>query len=217
MSLSLLNPRNWKSRFDDFRLTRESNARARQAAKEAREEAAELERLIKVNEAKKSAARARSAAARLKAKELSEAQKSADEYRRKRSSEFEQAKKLAMLPLEVGGPARMPEDADDFEEVCAEFSRLIFEDARRTPKGPDGGVDVLGKDMVGQAKFHPSKKVVGHDVVALAGSRQRNKKKFGLFFHYGPGYSPDAIEAARETDVILFSLDVKKMRFIRVQ
>ena len=207
----------WKLKLERLREESRSNARARQAAKEAREEAVELERLIKVYEAKKSAARVRSAAARLKAKELSDAQKSADEYHRKSSSEFERAKKLAMQPLEVGGPARVPKDADDFEEVCAEFSRLIFEDARRTPKGPDGGVDVLGKDMVGQAKFHPSKKVVGHDVVALAGSRQRNKKKFGLFFHYGPGYSQDAIEAARDTDVILFSLDVDKRRFVRVR
>ena len=47
----LVNPRNWKSRFNDFRVTRESNARARQTAKEARKEAAELERRIKVNEA----------------------------------------------------------------------------------------------------------------------------------------------------------------------
>ena len=209
MSLSLLNPRNWKSRFDDFRLTRESNARARQAAKEAREEAAELERLIKVNEAKKSAARARSAAARLKAKELAEAERSAAEY--------ERAKEVAMRPLEVGGPARIPKDADDFEEVCAEFSRLIFKDAKRTPKGPDGGIDVIGKKLVGQAKFHPSKMVVGADVRALAGSRQEKNVKFALFFHYGPGYSSDAIAAARKLDVILFSLDVDKKRFRRIK
>jgi hypothetical protein len=203
----------WKLKLERLREESRTNARARQSAKEAKEEAAELERLIKVHEAKKSAARARSAEARLKAKEVAEAHLKAKEVAKARRK----ANEVAMRPLEVGGPARIPKDADDFEEVCAEFSRLIFKDAIRTPKGPDGGVDVLGKEMVGQAKFHPSKKVVGHDVVALAGSRQRNKRKFGLFFHYGPGYSPDAIEAARDTDVILFSLDVDKSRFVRVR
>jgi hypothetical protein len=203
----------WKLKLERLREESRTNARARQSAKEAKEEAAELERLIKVHEAKKSAARARSAEARLKAKEVAEAHLKAKEVAKARRK----ANEVAMRPLEVGGPARIPKDADDFEEVCAEFSRLIFKDAIRTPKGPDGGVDVLGKEMVGQAKFHPSKKVVGHDVVALAGSRQRNKRKVGLFFHYGPGYSPDAIEAARDTDVILFSLDVDKSRFVRVR
>jgi hypothetical protein len=203
----------WKLKLERLREESRTNARARQSAKEAKEEAAELERLIKVHEAKKSAARARSAEARLKAKEVAEAHLKAKEVAKARRK----ANEVAMRPLEVGGPARIPKDADDFEEVCAEFSRLIFKDAIRTPKGPDGGVDVLGKEMVGQAKFHPSKKVVGHDVVALAGSRQRNKRKFGLFFHYGPGYSPDAIAAARDTDVILFSLDVDKRRFVRVR
>jgi hypothetical protein len=192
----------WKLKLERLREESRSKARARQSAKEAREEAAELARLIRLREEQKIAKRLN-------------AEKWEDEKRR--TADYEKAKELAMLPLEVGGPARIPKDADDFEEVCAEFSRLIFRDAKRTPKGPDGGVDVLGKDMVGQAKFHPSKKVVGHDVVALAGSRQRNKKKFGLFFHYGPGYSPDAIAAARDTDVILFSLDVDKRRFVRVR
>jgi len=192
----------WKLKLERLREESRTNARARQAAKEAREEAVELERLIRLREEQKIAKRLN-------------AEKWEDEKRR--TADYEKAKELAMLPLEVGGPARIPKDADDFEEVCAEFSRLIFKDARRTPKGPDGGVDVLGNNMVGQAKFHPSKKVVGHDVVALAGSRQRNKKKFALFFHYGPGYSPDAIEAARDTDVILFSLDVDKSRFVRVR
>lgn len=112
--------------------------------------------------------------------------------------------KISFPPTKV----RMPQDADDFESVSCEFARKIgFPDADRTPKGPDKGIDVFAKGMVGQAKFHPSQKVNGHDVRALAGSKQEKKAQHALFFHYGPGYSKDAIEAAKHTGVRLFQLN----------
>jgi len=41
--------------------------------------------------------------------------------------------------------ARIPRDADDFETVCAEWMQMAgFSGVQRTPKGPDGGVDVVG-------------------------------------------------------------------------
>ena len=114
-------------------------------------------------------------------------------------------------------PARIPRDADDFETVCAEWMKKAgFVDVECTPKGPDGGIDTIASDAVGQAKFHPSQKVTGESVRALVGSKIERKKKRALFFHYGPGYTPDAIEAARSTGVELYQLDVDKRRFKRI-
>ena len=91
-----------------------------------------------------------------------------------------------------------------------------FVDVERTPKGPDGGIDTIASDAVGQAKFHPSQKVTGESVRALVGSKVERKRKRALFFHYGPGYTPDAIEAARKTRVELYQLDVETRRFKRI-
>ena len=114
-------------------------------------------------------------------------------------------------------PARIPRDADDFETVCAEWMKKAgFSNVERTPKGPDGGIDVIASDAVGQAKFHPSQKVTGESVRALVGSKVERKKKRALFFHYGPGYTPDAIEAARNTGVELYQLNVETLRFKRI-
>ena len=114
-------------------------------------------------------------------------------------------------------PARIPRDADDFETVCAEWMKKAgFSNVERTRKGPDGGIDTIASDAVGQAKFHPSQKVTGESVRALVGSKVERKKKRALFFHYGPGYTPDAIEAARSTGVELYQLDVDKRRFKRI-
>jgi hypothetical protein len=111
----------------------------------------------------------------------------------------------------------MPKTADDFEMVCVEWMRKgAFPDAERTPKGPDGGIDALASDAVGQAKFHPSQKVTAESVRALAGSKLEWRKKRALFFHYGPGYTPDAIEAANKTRVELYNLDVDTRRFKKI-
>ena len=114
-------------------------------------------------------------------------------------------------------PARIPRDADDFETVCAEWMENAgFSEVARTPKGPDGGIDVIASNAVGQAKFHPSQKVTGESVRALVGSRVEREKSRALFFHYGPGYTPAAIEVARSTGVELYQLDVDRRRFKRI-
>ena len=51
----------------------------------------------------------------------------------------------------------MPRDADDFESVAAEWMLGVgFSNVRKTPLGPDGGVDAIADGTVAQAKFHPS-------------------------------------------------------------
>jgi hypothetical protein len=114
-------------------------------------------------------------------------------------------------------PVRIPRDADDFETVCAEWmAQAGFPDAQRTPKGPDGGIDVIAADAIGQAKFHPGNKVPPQAVRALVGSRVQYGKRRALFFHYGPGYTPDAISTALSTGIELYQLDVDSRRFERV-
>ncbi len=113
---------------------------------------------------------------------------------------------------------RIPKDADDFESVCSEWmKRNGYPDAKRTAKGPDGGVDVVSARAVAQSKFHPSQKVGAPDVQALVGSRVQLKKQSALFFNYGLGYTDQAIVAARETKVLLYRLNVDKSSFELVE
>ena len=116
-----------------------------------------------------------------------------------------------------GVRVRMPLDADDFESVTAEWLKACGVRASRTPKGPDGGLDVLGPTFAGQCKFHPSQKIGAPDIQQLAGAaRQFGKSQIG-FFHYGPGYTAAAITAAQRLGVTLWSLDPRSQTFRRVK
>lgn len=113
---------------------------------------------------------------------------------------------------------RIPQDADDFETVCFEFlKRLGHTNPYRTAKGPDGGIDIGSDTAVGQAKFHPSQKVSAEPIRALAGARMQARKKEAFFFHYGPGYTLDAIKAAKQLRVRALQLDVSRRVFREVQ
>ena len=109
--------------------------------------------------------------------------------------------------LRAGVRARVPQDADDFESVCAEWVTRCGIDVERTAKGPDGGVDIIGTDFIGQCKFHPAGKVGAPDVQKLVGAAVMKRKSTKAFFHYGPGYTPAAVEAARLTGVQLWRFD----------
>jgi len=118
--------------------------------------------------------------------------------------------------LRPGVRARMPRDADDFESASAEWVQSCGVNARRTPKGPDGGLDLIGPSFAGQCKFHPSNKVGAPDVQQLAGAARQAQKTDMAFFHYGPGYTPAAIEAARSLGVQLWEMDVDQHTFRKV-
>ena len=112
---------------------------------------------------------------------------------------------------------RIPRDADDFEEVCAEWMRQAgFPNAQRTPRGPDGGVDVISLSAVAQAKFTPGHKVSSKEIRDLVGAKVQNNKMNALFFHYGPGYTNDAVKAAEDTSVQLFQFDTESQRFFKI-
>jgi len=112
---------------------------------------------------------------------------------------------------------RIPKDADDFEEVCAEWMRKTgYPDAKRTSKGPDGGVDVMSENAVAQAKFYSSKKVTAEEVRALVGSRVASNKKTAIFFAYSLGYTDEALQVAKATKTLLYVLDVDNRIFKKV-
>lgn len=117
-----------------------------------------------------------------------------------------------------GIKARVPKDADDFESVCAEWLRRCgVTDAKRTAKGPDGGLDVFASGLGGQCKFHPSQKTSAPEIQQLAGAAQQAEKQQKVFFHYGPGYTDSAKVAAKKLDVDLWQFDVDKVEFRQVR
>ena len=125
-------------------------------------------------------------------------------------------RRRANMGLRSSIKSRIPKDADDFESVCAEWVVKCGIDAQRTDKGPDGGLDVIGPNFAGQCKFHPSNKVGAPDVQQLAGAAKQARKQRKVFFHYGPGYTPAAIEAARSLGVQLWEMDVDQRTFRKV-
>jgi len=136
----------------------------------------------------------------------------AREDRRKRLEAESERKRLGATEV------RIPKDADDFEEVCAEWMRKTgYQNAKRTPKGPDGGIDVIAKDAVAQAKMYSNKKVTAEEVRALIGSKVQMKKKKALLFTYGPGFTQEAVLIARQTQVQLYQLDVDGRKFREIK
>ena len=113
-----------------------------------------------------------------------------------------------------GISARVPRDADDFEEVVAEWLRRCGVDAKRTPKGSDGGLDVVGGGYAGQCKFHPSSTVGSPDIQRLFGAA--HKRGNPIFFHFGPGYTDMAKLEAKRLDVSLWEFDVESISFRQV-
>jgi hypothetical protein len=92
-----------------------------------------------------------------------------------------------------------------------------FTGARRTAAGPDGGIDAISHEAVGQAKFHPSQKVTVDAIRSLVGSRLEHKREFALFSHYGPGNTEGVLSAARTLEVLCYSYDPDRQWFLRVK
>lgn len=111
-----------------------------------------------------------------------------------------------------GGPARTAADADDFEEVCAEFMRSAgFPDAERTAKGPDGGADILSADAIGQAKFYSNAKIGPEVIQQLEGARSQFKKQRALCFSWGMGYTDSALATAADLKIACFQFNPRRV------
>lgn len=124
----------------------------------------------------------------------------------------QQIKESGQIHFLEGGPARTASDADDFEEVCAEFMRSAgFLDAKRTPKGPDGGADILSADAIGQAKFYSNAKIGPEVIQQLEGARRQFKKQRALCFSWGMGYTDSALAAAKDLKIACFQFNPRRV------
>lgn len=111
---------------------------------------------------------------------------------------------------------RAPRDAYDFENVCAEWFQSQGIRAEVTVASGDRGADILGDTFVAQCKFHPSAKIGRPDIQRLKGSQLQIGRAHAFFFHYGPGYTLEALEAAETLEINCLELDADHMRFVWV-
>lgn len=89
--------------------------------------------------------------------------------------------------------------------MASAMRKMGFTDARATPGGPDGGIDVLASRAIAQVKMHKSQ--VGRpDLQRLYGARGRDQRRSMLFFSLS-GYSSHADEYAAGNGIALFTFD----------
>ncbi|MFJ4233765.1 restriction endonuclease [Cellulosimicrobium cellulans] len=96
-----------------------------------------------------------------------------------------------------------PQDAEEFAAV--HLRGLGYDDAVRTPTGPDGGVDVRSSRALAQVK-QTATQVGRPDVQRLVGARGR-EHHLDLVFYSAVGYSRPAIEYGEHMGVALFVYD----------
>lgn len=89
------------------------------------------------------------------------------------------------------------------ENAAKVMKKLGFTDARCTPVGPDGGIDVVARDAVAQVKWQGGQVGRG-EIQGLYGARGRDYERAMLFFS-ASGYSRQAIDCADDLDVALFT------------
>jgi hypothetical protein len=98
------------------------------------------------------------------------------------------------------GPVHDPAAAERF--AAAVTVAMGFSDAMVTPAGPDGGLDVVGRDVAGQVKYQ--QRPVGRpEVQKLAGAASGRK----AFFFSSGGYSAEAVDWAELHSVATFTFD----------
>lgn len=90
------------------------------------------------------------------------------------------------------------------EENAARWIRYRgYTDAQVTPSGPDGGIDVVGSEVIAQVKFKAARAGV-EDVQRLAGATFSPPGTQAMFFT-GTTYSAKAILFAEDAGIALFS------------
>ncbi len=93
----------------------------------------------------------------------------------------------------------------DAERIAAEWVRHFgFTDAKVTPTGPDGGVDVVSRDTVSQVKYW--ERPVGRPCLQQLHGVASHAQKQALFFSRN-GYTDPARRFANQVDMALFILD----------
>ena len=110
----------------------------------------------------------------------------------------------AIVTWKPGDFIASPQDAEEFAAV--HMRGLGYDDAVRTPTGPDGGVDVRSSRALAQVK-QTATQVGRPDVQRLVGARGR-EHHLDLVFYSAVGYSRSAIEYGDDMEVALFVYDV---------
>lgn len=102
---------------------------------------------------------------------------------------------------------RVVNDPDEAEELAARYMRRLgLADARVTPRGADGGIDVRSSRALAQVKFKAN--VTGRpDLQRLFGARGHDTH-LDLFFFSQNGYSTQAVAYADQMGMLLFEYDV---------
>lgn len=100
---------------------------------------------------------------------------------------------------------RLVKGADAAEDYAAEVLRhLGFRDADRTPRGADGGIDVLATGVVAQVKFEALP--TGRPAVQALSGIAAVEDALGVFFSLA-GYTPAAVEWADRARVALLEFE----------
>ncbi len=87
----------------------------------------------------------------------------------------------------------------------ADWMRFFgFEDARRTPTGPDGGIDVVSSNAVAQVKDYAIP--IGRPTIQQLVGASRGRQ---CLFFARMSYTPQAVEYANELQVALFRFDLQ--------
>lgn len=101
--------------------------------------------------------------------------------------------------------ARLIRSPDDAEEAAAEWMRWFgFEDARRTPTGPDRGLDVISRGAVAQVKDHGT--AIGRPLLQQLHGAGLGRRT--LFFSR-QGFTTAAVEWADGVGMALFRFDLQ--------
>ena len=110
--------------------------------------------------------------------------------------------------IEHGGTRptfRLIRESRDAEIAARDWLRYFgFSDAAITPPGPDGGIDVLSKQLVAQVKMEG--RPTGAPVIQALAGIAKTKERGGAVFSLA-GFTPSAVAFAQEAEVALFRFD----------
>lgn len=104
----------------------------------------------------------------------------------------------SVIDLDLPTP-RLVKGADAAEDYAAEVLRALgYADARRTPKGVDGGIDVVADGLVAQVKFEglPTGRPAVQAIYGIA----QLERAAAVFFSLA-GYTPQALDWADRAQV----------------
>jgi hypothetical protein len=123
-----------------------------------------------------------------------------------------QLPELRIIQLNLRLP-RYPQNAEDFEHICADWLRAWGEDSVVvTQQSGDGGIDIRSTHCVAQVKFYSNKLVGRPELQALQGAAHVSGGA-AVFFGYN-GFTDEAVHWAEQANMFLFQFNANTGRFI---